>query len=84
MMGLFDGPAPSSSQPSGSGVDMLGGGASGSGGGMDDIMNGFAGLDFGGQGSSQPLPAAMQLQQAQQPASQASVKDNNDDLLGLF
>jgi len=84
MMGLFDAPAPSSSsQPPGSGMDMLGGGASSSGGGMNDMMNGFAGLDFGGQSSSEPLPAAMQLQQAQQPAAEKK-DNNNDDLLGLF
>ncbi|KOS17939.1 AP-2 complex subunit beta [Escovopsis weberi] len=73
MMSMFGAP------PSASSSGMPG--AMGGGGGMDDIMNGFAGLDFGA--SSQPLPAAMQLQGAQGVASQQPKKDN-DDLLGLF
>jgi hypothetical protein len=72
MLGLFDAPA---SQP-GAGA---GGGASG---GMDDLMNGFGALDFGGGGSSsQPLPAAMQLQQNAQSGQD---KKTDEDLLGLF
>ncbi|CAG9941344.1 unnamed protein product [Clonostachys rosea f. rosea IK726] len=53
--------------------------------GMSDLMNGFDGLNFGAQPSTQPLPAAMQLQNAQggQAGEQAPKKDS-DDLLGLF
>lgn len=78
MMSMFDAPPPSSS-----------GGPSapqqGTGGGMNDMMNGFEGLNFGGQQAGEPLPAAMQLQNAQtsQGGAQASKKDS-DDLLGLF
>jgi AP-1 complex subunit beta-1 len=53
---------------------------------MNDLMNGFEGLNFGGQSSGEPLPAAMQLQNAQgssQGAPQAPKKDS-DDLLGLL
>lgn len=72
MMSMFDAPAPSNSGAPGP-----------SSGGMDDLMNGFGGLDFGGGASSgEPLPAAMQLQNAQ-GGSQAPTKDS-EDLLGLF
>jgi AP-1 complex subunit beta-1 len=71
MMSMFDAPAPASS---------AGAGAP-SGGGMNDLMNGFEGLNFGGQ-SSQPLPAAMQLQNAQGGAQEP--KKDSDDLLGLL
>lgn len=80
MMSMFDAPAPPS-------------GASGrqnapSSGGMGDLMNGFEALDFG-QSSSQPLPPAMQLQNAQDGNGGASQhqqgpKKDSDDLLGLF
>lgn len=54
-------------------------------GGMNDMMNGFEGMNFGAV-SSPPLPAAMQLQQAQggQPQQQQQPKKDSDDLLGLF
>lgn len=74
MMSMFDAPAPASnSQPQAQ---------NSSGSGMNDLMNGFEGLDFGGAPASQPLPAAMQLQNAQ-GSSQQPQKDD-DDLLGLF
>lgn len=79
MMSMFDAPAPSSS--SGPSAPPTQGG-----GGMNDLMNGFEGLSFGGQSSGEPLPAAMQLQNAQgssQDAPQAPKKDS-DDLLGLL
>ncbi|RDA91307.1 hypothetical protein CP533_6313 [Ophiocordyceps camponoti-saundersi (nom. inval.)] len=52
---------------------------SGGGGGMNDLMGGFEGLNFGGSGSSQPLPAAMQLQ-----SQGTQEKKDSDDLLGLL
>lgn len=73
MMSMFDAPA---AAPAGNS----------SGGGMNDLMNGFEGLNFNGGGqSSEPLPAAMQLQNAQggSPAPQPPKKDS-EDLLGLF
>lgn len=84
MMGLFDAPAPSqaaapaqtTSPPPAAGP---------SGGGMDDLMNGFGGLQFGG-GASEPAPAGTQLHgggaqaQGQAPAQ----KKDSEDLLGLF
>ncbi|KAF6789093.1 AP-2 complex subunit beta [Colletotrichum musicola] len=81
MMGLFDAPPPQQQQPAANPPSA--GGAGGSG--MNDLMNGFSGLDFGNTGSAQPLPAAMQLNQTQQPqASEGNVKKTNEDLLGLF
>ena len=53
------------------------------GGGMNDLMNGFGGLNFGSQASGEPLPAAMQLQNAQTGGAQAP-KHDSDDLLGLL
>jgi hypothetical protein len=50
---------------------------------MNDLMNGFEGLNFGGSSASEPLPAAMQLQQAQGGAPQQPKKDS-EDLLGLL
>jgi hypothetical protein len=71
MMGLFD--APPAQQSNAPGMSS----------GMNDVMNGFADLDFGGNGShSQPLPPAMQLQQAQSGASEQ--KKTNEALLSLF
>lgn len=63
-------------------------------GGMNDLMGGFEGLNFGGP-QTQPLPAATQLQNAaaagggfgQPPAPQqpqGGPKKDSDDLLGLF
>ncbi|RSM12879.1 hypothetical protein CEP52_002172 [Fusarium oligoseptatum] len=74
MMSMFDAPAPSSSSAAP---------AAGPSGGMNDLMNGFEGLNFGGASASEPLPAAMQLQQAQGGAPQQPKKDS-DDLLGLL
>ncbi|PHH70742.1 hypothetical protein CDD80_5766 [Ophiocordyceps camponoti-rufipedis] len=76
MMSMFD--APSSS----------GGGGGSGGGGMNDLMGGFEGLNFGGTGSSQPLPAAMQLQSQNQDVAEGGAgvaeKKDSDDLLGLL
>ncbi|RSL59747.1 hypothetical protein CEP53_005665 [Fusarium sp. AF-6] len=74
MMSMFDAPAPASSSAAP---------AAGPSGGMNDLMNGFEGLNFGGAPASEPLPAAMQLQQAQGGAPQQPKKDS-DDLLGLL
>ncbi|RSL97842.1 hypothetical protein CDV31_012836 [Fusarium ambrosium] len=74
MMSMFDAPAPASSSAAP---------AAGPSGGMNDLMNGFEGLNFGGASASEPLPAAMQLQQAQGGAPQQPKKDS-DDLLGLL
>lgn len=86
MMSMFDAPPPQSSgTPSGTPSIPQ----QSTGGGMNDLMNGFDGLSFGGQQSGEPLPAAMQLQNAQgsppppQGAPQGQKKDS-DDLLGLF
>ncbi|RCI11563.1 hypothetical protein L249_7566 [Ophiocordyceps polyrhachis-furcata BCC 54312] len=64
MMSMLDAPVSSSS---------------GVGSGMNDLMGGFEGLNFGGSGSSQPLPAAMQLQ-----SQGTQEKKDSDDLLGLL
>ncbi|RBR24154.1 uncharacterized protein FIESC28_03054 [Fusarium coffeatum] len=76
MMSMFDAPA----QPSGTGAPAP---ASGPSSNMNDLMNGFEGLNFGGSSASEPLPAAMQLQQAQGGAPQQPKKDS-EDLLGLL
>lgn len=68
MMGLFDAPAPQSNVAS-------------PGGGVNDLMNGFEGLDL--SGSSQPPPASVQLGHGGGGAEQKK-GSNNDDLLGLF
>lgn len=76
MMSMFDAPiTPSSAAPAAAPAPAL------AAGGMNDLMNGFEGMNFGGSG--QPLPAAMQLQQAQGAPPQQAKKDS-DDLLGLF
>ncbi|CAI0653584.1 unnamed protein product [Colletotrichum noveboracense] len=83
IMGLFDAPPPQQQQAA---ANPMSPGAAGSGG-MNDLMNGFSGLDFGNTGSGQPLPAAMQLNQTQNPPAQPSEgngKKTNEDLLGLF
>ncbi|KAI0155089.1 Adaptor protein complex beta subunit [Hypoxylon sp. FL1284] len=72
MMGLFDAPPPQQPQQDST---------AGAGGGMNDIMNGFGGLDL--SGSSQPPPASVQLGHADAGAEQKK-GSNNDDLLGLF
>ncbi len=73
MMSMFDAPAPSSGSPAP---------VSGGNNGMQDLMNGFEGMNFGAQSASEPLPAAMQLQNAQ--GGQQGQKKDSDDLLGLF
>ena len=80
MMSMFDAPTSQSEQSQSKG----GFGAQG-GSGMNDLMDGFESLNFGAQGASsgEPLPAAMQLQNAQGGSSQQPKKDS-DDLLGLF
>ena len=45
---------------------------------MNDLMSGFEGLNFGGQQSSEPLPAAMQLQNAQGGAQPQGQKKDSD------
>lgn len=70
MMGLFDAPAgqPAPAAP-----------AAGGGGGMQDLMNGFANMDT--SGNSQPPPAGQQLGHAAPEQKSASA---GEDLLGLF
>jgi hypothetical protein len=68
MMSMFDAPPAGSS----------GGAPSG---GMNDLMNGFEGLNFGATSTNQPLPAAMQLHNAQ---GGSQPKKDSDDLLGLL
>lgn len=71
MMSMFDAPlAGGSAAP-----------AAAPAGGMNDLMNGFEGLNFGGATTSEPLPAAMQLHNAQ---GGAQPKKDSDDLLGLL
>ncbi|KAF7544745.1 hypothetical protein G7046_g9721 [Stylonectria norvegica] len=72
MMSMFDAP-----NPAGNAAPP----AQASGNGMGDMMNGFESLNFG-PSSSQPLPAAMQLQQAH-GGPQPPTKDS-EDLLGLL
>lgn len=73
MMGLFDAPPPQQQQ------------AAGGQGGLNDMMNGFADLNFGATSSNQPLPAGMQLHpQAESSSGGAGQKKTNEDLLGLF
>lgn len=74
MMGLFDmnsGAASSSQQPA-------------VGGGMNDIMNGFAGMDL--SGTSAPPPPAQQLHPHGTGEQQAPTQSGSagEDLLGLF
>jgi hypothetical protein len=77
MMSMFDAP------PMGASNNGAAAGP-GSGGGMNDLMSGFDGLNFGGSDSSQPLPAAMQLNNAQGGSSTQNQQKDNDDLLGLL
>jgi hypothetical protein len=74
MMSMFDAPAVSSSSP--------GAGMGSESNNMNDLMNGFDGMGFGGSQQSEPLPAAMQLQNSQGGGSQP--KKDSEDLLGLF
>lgn len=84
MMSMFDAPAASSS--AGAGTGAPGAGTSN----MNDLMNGFDDMGFGGSGqASDPLPAAMQLQNPQGSTPQGGsapqgAKKDSDDLLGLF
>lgn len=81
MMSMFDAPpaqsTPAAQAPAGSS-------------GMNDLMNGFEGMNFGAP-ASDPLPPAMQLQNAQggtsQPPQQQQQQQQqgaSDDLLGLL
>ncbi|KAI9147803.1 AP-2 complex subunit beta [Paramyrothecium foliicola] len=75
MMSMFDAPPPSSAGGAPSQAPSNN---------MNDLMNGFEGLNFGGQSTGgEPLPAAMQLQNAQGVPPQPPKKDS-DDLLGLL
>jgi hypothetical protein len=69
MMGLFDAPVPTSSptppQTSSN---------------MNDLMNGFAGMDM--SGTSQPPPATQQL--GHTPSAKKESTSAGEDLLGLF
>lgn len=79
MMGLFDMGSSSSGAASSSQPPPMGGG-------MGDIMNGFAGMDI--SGTSAPPPPGQQLHPqgtgSQPPAQGQSSGTANDDLLGLF
>ncbi|KAH7157134.1 adaptin N terminal region-domain-containing protein [Dactylonectria macrodidyma] len=76
MMSMFDAPAAPAAGASSQ--------AQAPGGGMNDLMNGFEGMNFGGS-SSQPLPPAMQLQQTQGgPAAPQQPRKDSEDLLGMF
>lgn len=55
-----------------------------SGSGMNDLMSGFDGLNFGNTNSGQPLPAAMQLNSAQGGSNTQTQQKDSDDLLGLL
>lgn len=72
MMSMFDAPASGGS----SGVAPTA-----PSGGMNDLMNGFEGLNFGATNANQPLPAAMQLHNAQ---GDSEPHKDSDDLLGLL
>ncbi|EJP69344.1 AP-1 complex subunit beta-1 [Beauveria bassiana ARSEF 2860] len=80
MMSMFDAPPPAQSS---SAVSPP---AASIGSGMNDLMSGFEGMSFGAP-ASEPLPAAMQLQNTQggqpQPQQQQS-QGASDDLLGLL
>ncbi|KZZ92154.1 Adaptor protein complex, beta subunit [Moelleriella libera RCEF 2490] len=75
MMSMFDAPA-----ATGSGTN----GGAGAGNGMSDLMSGFDGLNFGASSSTQPLPAAMQLNNAQAGGDAQAPRKDSDDLLGLL
>ncbi|XWX00015.1 hypothetical protein V2A60_008031 [Cordyceps javanica] len=80
MMSMFDAPP----QQQGNTASQ---GPSG-GSGMNDLMSGFDGMSFGAP-ASDPLPAAMQLQNAHGGSSQPQQQQQqqqgaNDDLLGLL
>jgi hypothetical protein len=83
MMSMFDAPPPQAGNSAQAGM----GGASGMGGmnsGMNDLMNGFEGMNFGGS-SSEPAPATSQLHGGQSGSSQQQQpKKDSDDLLGLL
>jgi AP-1 complex subunit beta-1 len=75
MMSMFDAPAPQNLSSTTQAAPS---------GGMNDLMNGFEGLNFGGQPSTEPLPAAMQLQNAQGGQAPQAPKKDSEDLLGLL
>ena len=70
MMGLFDTSSPAQTSPN----PAPGGGF----GGMNDLMNGFAGMDF--SGTNAPPPPGQQLGHSAPPEN----KGGSEDLLGLF
>lgn len=85
MMSMFDAPPPSGGANAPGPAPALAPVAQqASGSGMNDLMNGFEGLNFGGQRPGEPLPAAMQLQNADGQQPQQGQKKDSDDLLGLF
>ncbi|KFA72867.1 hypothetical protein S40288_02158 [Stachybotrys chartarum IBT 40288] len=76
MMSMFDAPPPASNTASSAPTASSG---------MNDLMNGFESLNFSQGSNQQPLPAAMQLQNAQDGLqAPAAPKKDSDDLLGLF
>ncbi|KAM3513629.1 hypothetical protein MY11210_002735 [Beauveria gryllotalpidicola] len=80
MMSMFGAPPPAQSS---SAVSPP---AAGIGSGMNDLMSGFEGMSFGAP-ASEPLPAAMQLQntQGREPQPQQQQQQGaSDDLLGLL
>ncbi|GAO19563.1 hypothetical protein UVI_02062270 [Ustilaginoidea virens] len=79
MMSMFDAPAASGGSSSGAGAALPG-----SGSGMNDLMSGFDGLNFGDAGSAQPLPPAMQMQSMQASGRGQTQQKDSDDLLGLL
>ncbi|KAK2590824.1 beta-adaptin [Conoideocrella luteorostrata] len=80
MMSMFDAP-PTGASSNGGAVAL----PPSSGNDLNNLMSGFDGLNFGdSSNSSQPLPAAMQLNNAQGSGSTQTPQKDNDDLLGLF
>lgn len=87
MMSMFDAPPPqASSSAQGSMSDMAGMGGMGgmnSGNGMNDLMNGFEGMNFGASSSNGP-PPGNQAGSSQQQQQQQQPNKDSDDLLGLL
>jgi hypothetical protein len=78
IMGLFDAPTPAAAPVAGAGAGM--GAAPVGGGGMNDLMGGFAEMDL--SGTSAPPPPGQQLGHGNGKA--AAQSKGSDDLLGLF